>query len=883
MSHSSEEFNLDQIIASGVKLTPMMEQYYEIKKNYPQMLLMFRMGDFYELFFDDARLASKILNISLTHRGKLGGHPIPMAGIPHHAATTYVDRITAQGQKVAICEQIEDPKAAKGIVKRAVTQVVSPGIPYDLDKAESTNQNYLASACLHENGYYLAFIDFTTGDFFGFDIKSEQELLEKIALHSPKEMINYLGQWDNSELVKNYLEKSPVLSSHLSSEYFEEKYTDLYIEKLIPTYKRDQVLKLNPGLLKVIGALSYYICSTQSLEQMSHIRPFQMIHSEEDMKITYPTLVGLEIFPKSKETYQDSILGFMDQTRTAMGARKLKALFQAPLRDKSAIEKRHNTLDYLLSDSKLIKDLRSLLFDIRDIERILAKVSTGKVNGADLTNLAGANKAHSKLISLLPGLAKDVIGKLSATQKKSLDKLANKINKTINDEIGAHLDKGNLIKTGSHPERDKLYTLSINATDALLALETKYREETGINNLKIKSNNVAGYFIEVSKSHTSKVPETFTRRQTLVNSERYHSPELIDFEKEIITAKDKLYKLEKEIFDSIVTEVKENAAAILDLAGQISLIDVFQSFAYLAEQNNFVRPRLSDKKILNVSLGWHPLIKKSIKDQFVAHDLSLNMDVYFGLITGPNMAGKTTVMREMAIIQFLAQVGSFVPAEKVELGLVDYIFSRLGASDDIIKGQSTFMVEMSETAEIIRHATDKSLIILDEIGRGTSTYDGLSIAWSLVEHFVQKTKALTLFSTHYHELIELVDDLEGAKNLTVKTVNTNGNVQFLYKLIEQGAAQSFGIHVAKLAGLPSDILNRSKKILKQLEGDHDKKAPMNLGKDSNQLDFFAPEPEIIFEDTTSPLFDELEKLDLMNMTPIQALTKLHELKTEFLN
>ena len=884
MSHSSDEINLEQIIATGVKLTPMMEQYYEIKKNYPQMLLMFRMGDFYELFFEDARIASKILNISLTHRGKLGGFPIPMAGIPHHAATTYVDRITAQGQKVAICEQVEDPKAAKGIVKRAVTQVVSPGIPYDLDKAESTNQNYIACACNHPQGYYLSFIDFTTGHFFGFDIKTEQELLEKIALHSPKEMINYLGQWDESKLVKEYLEKSSILLSHLSSEYFEEKYTDLYIEKLIPTYKRDQVLKLNPGLLKVIGALSYYICSTQSLEQINHIRPFQMIHSEVDMKITYPTLVGLEIFPKSKESYQDSILGFMDQTRTAMGARKLKALYQAPLRDLTAIENRFNTVEYLLSNSELVRSLRKILFDIRDIERILAKVSTGKVNGADLINLAAANTAHTELLEKLPNLPLGVIGKLSSKQKKSLDNLATQIDSTISNEIGAHLDKGNLIKEGSNPQRDKLYTLSMNATDALLALEAKYREETGINNLKIKSNNVAGYFIEVSKSHIEKVPESFIRRQTLVNSERYHSPELIEFEKEIITAKDKLYKLEREIFDSIVNLVKDNSVAILDLAQQISLVDVFQSFAFLAEQNNFCRPVVTKKKILKINNGWHPLIKKSIKDQFVAHDLILDESVYFGLITGPNMAGKTTVMREMAIIQFLAQIGSFVPAESAELGLVDYIFSRLGASDDIIKGQSTFMVEMSETAEIIRHATDKSLIILDEIGRGTSTYDGLSIAWALVEHFVQKTKALTLFSTHYHELIELADDLTGAKNLTVKTVNENGHVQFLYKLIEQGAAQSFGIHVAKLAGLPNNILSRSKKILKQLESNHDQKSSSQVLTPSNQLDFFvAEEPEIIFEDTSSPLFEEIEKLDLMNMTPIQALTKLHELKTEYLN
>lgn len=883
MSVNSTEISLEDIVKEGVKLTPMMDQYYNIRKNYPDILLMFRMGDFYELFFEDARLSSKLLNISLTHRGKLGGHSIPMSGIPHHAANTYIDRMTAQGYKVAICEQIEDPKEAKGIVKRAVTQVVSPGMPYDLDKSESLTHSYMSCAFKMQNKYYLIMIDYTTGDFFGMSLNDVKELVEKIQVFQPKEFISYLGQWDDSEIINDYLERTSILKTHLSQEYFEEKYTGIYIEKLIPTYKRDQVINLHENILSPIGALSYYICSTQSLESISHMKPFQMMSYEKDMKITYPTLVGLEIFPKNKETYKNSILGHLDSTRTAMGARKLKSLFQSPLRDQNKISERLDTVQFLLENHDILQNLRNKLFDIRDIERILAKVSTGKVNGSDLLNLSNAYTSFNTIEKELKDLKTNVITKFSDDEDKKLCDLSNKILLTINDAIGANLDKGNLIKDGCNAERDRLAGLSTNAATSLIELETKYRAETGIPNLKIKSNNVAGYFIEISKSHTNKVPQYFVRRQTLVNSERYQSPELAEFEKEVISAKDKLYKLERTIFDELVINVKEVSKHVLKLANNISLVDVFQSFAWTSFQDDFSRPIIKDEKLVEIKQGWHPLIKSNIQDKFVNHDIKLNSECFFGLITGPNMAGKTTVMREVAIIQFLAQIGCFVPAQKATIGLTDYIFSRLGASDDIIKGQSTFMVEMSETAEIIRHATDKSLIILDEIGRGTSTYDGMSIAWSLVEYFVKKTKALTLFSTHYHELIELVETLPAAKNLTVKTVNENGNVQFLYKLIEEGAAQSFGIHVAKLAGLPKAILNRSGEILARLESEQSAGvSPQDL-ESIDQLNFFDAGPQIVYEDTSNPIIEELEKIDVLNMTPMQAIQKLHDLKTNFLN
>lgn len=868
---------LDKIVESGVKLTPMMEQYYEIKKAHKETLLMFRMGDFYELFFEDAQIASKILNISLTHRGKLGETKIPMAGIPHHAASTYIDRITSEGKKVAICEQVEDPKAAKGIVKRAVTQVVSPGMPFDLDKSESTAYHFMGCAFETIEGIYLILIDYTTGDFIGQKLGSIKELIEKITLFQIKEFIASLGQWEKEKELLEVIDQQGILLTHLSEEYFQEKYTSIYIEKLIPTYKRDEILKLYHDIICPIGALSYYICSTQDIDTLSHIKPFQMLNADEGMKITHPTLVGLEIFPKNKNEIRNSILGHFDKTMSAMGSRQLKILYQSPLKDADKINERLNTVEELINDQNSLGFIRSELEQIRDIERIMAKLSSKKINAGDLIALKNSFKAYFNVQKNIKRLPLCALKNISTEELSAINTLMEEIEVTISDEIGASLEKGNLIKAGRHKERDRLAQLTYNASDSLLALEAKYREETGIPNLRVKSNNVAGYFIEISKSHLSKVPEHFTRRQTLVNSERYQSEELAEFEKEMISAKDKLYHLEREIFNELITNVSELAASILNLAFNLAQLDIFQSFAWSAIQFDLSRPEFSIKKLIDVDGGWHPLIKHNLQDQFVTHNLILDSKNYFGLITGPNMAGKTTVMREMAIIQFLSQLGSFVPANKAVVSPVDYLFSRLGAHDDIVKGQSTFMVEMSETAEILRHATENSLIILDEIGRGTSTYDGMSIAWSLVEHFVNITKAKTLFSTHYHELINLVDDLKYAKNFTVKTKSKNGEVQFLYELIEEGATQSFGIHVAKMAGLPSTILQRSNQILKSLESEAISTTP------SSQLDFFSSEKSDESENEHNELIEEIKSLDITNLTPMQALNLLDNLRTKTLN
>lgn len=883
----SESPSLEQIIERGVKLTPMMEQYYSIKKQYPDNLLLFRMGDFYELFFEDARLAAKLLNISLTVRGKLGEYPIPMAGIPHHAAATYVDRISNLGRKVVICEQVEDPKAAKGIVKRAVTQIVSPGMPYDLDKGTNTENKFIASAIKGEKGFLLVLLDFTTGDFYGVNFKTVDELCEKLMMARPKEFISYLGQWDEYPVVEETLLHLDVLKTHLSLEYFETKHTGFYIEKIIPTYERDGIIAQNAEILSPLGAISYYVSSTQSLEKISHIRPFRIVNNDESMKVTYATLRGLEIFPRSRETEAQSLLGFMDKTRTSMGARHLKHFFQNPLANRESIEKRQNLISALIAKPSFIKDIRSLLDEVRDLDRIMAKISTSKAVAGDLLNLARALEVYSDIDESLLKESFSFFASLPKKDEEFLIKLSKTIFATISEEMGAHQDKGNLIKPGASKERDRLAALSNSASEEILKLEAKYRTKTGISNLKIKHNNISGYFIEVSNSHLSKVPEYFMRRQTLVNNERYVTKELEDFEKDVTSALDKLIRLEKEIFEGICNDISSKSFLILDIAKRLAQIDVFCSLAWISLQEGFIRPKFKDEKIISIKAAWHPLIKANITESFITHDIHLDTNCYFGLITGPNMAGKTTVMREVAIIQYLAQLGCFVPAQSAKLGICDYLFSRLGASDDIIRGQSTFMVEMSETAEILRHSSSKSLIILDEIGRGTSTYDGLSIAWALVEHLVKNLKPITLFATHYHELIDLVDSLPEAKNFTVRTEQKNGRVQFMYELIEQGATQSFGIHVAELAGLPQEVLKRSREILHDLEEKQQvsrevlselSSSPVNTF--NGQLNFFGVN-EVVKDpipDHLIALEKELQSIDIMKMTPLDALNKLASLK-----
>jgi len=863
------EITLASVIAQGIKLTPMMEQYSQVKILYPGVIVLFRMGDFYEMFFEDARESARLLNISLTHRGKLGDHPIPMAGIPHHAASTYIDRLTQMGLKVVICEQIEDPKEAIGIVKRAVTQIVSPALPFDLDKIQQTDSRFIAVAFKTQT-YFLVLLDYTTGDFIGMELKDEQEFIEKLYLYHPQEFISSLGQWDHEPVVKQTLQNINLLETHLSTDYFNPEYQTHLLSEFIPHFEKDKILSLTPTFLNPLSALAYYVSSTQKRDFFSHLRPFKIINYDELMKVSFPTLRGLEILPRDKENYKDSLIGFMDKTQSAMGSRALKHLFLTPSRSAKEIERRLSIIESLLEHSDLLEFVRQEMKQTWDMDRIICKISNGKTSPSDLLNLSKTIQTFFKIEHSLNEKIENLFPLLNNKVKEELLTLAQTILLTINQEPGASTDKGNLINPGVHQERDELAHFHQHSANELIRLENKYRTETGIHNLKIKSNNISGYFIEVSLSHLKKVPETFKRRQTLVNNERFITDELEKFEQKVLRAEERLRKVEMSLFLDFIQKCQNFSTLILDVAKRLSLIDVYASLSWVAKSENFSRPKIVTEQKIQVTGAWHPLIRAQIKNRFVTHNLELNDKNSFALITGPNMAGKTTVMREMAIIQFLTQIGSFVPATSAVVSPKDYIFSRLGASDDIIRGQSTFMVEMSETSEILRHASINSLIVLDEIGRGTSTYDGLAIAWSLVEHFVLNLKSLTLFATHYHELIDLVESLPHAHNYTVRTEQKNGKVHFLYDLVPHGATQSFGIHVAEMAGLPKSIIERSKSLLKDFEKSH------HQNQNDQQLSLF----EIRDTGSKSQLEEHLKNLDLNHLTPLQALLKLSELKDQ---
>ncbi|MBI2522660.1 MAG: DNA mismatch repair protein MutS [Bdellovibrio sp.] len=873
---------LQSIIDADVKLTPMLEQYYQIKKNYPDTLLLFRMGDFYEVFFEDADLISKVLNIAKTHRGKIGGIPIPMAGIPHHAANAYIDRLTGAGLKVAICEQIENPKDAVGIVKRAVTQIVTPSLPYDLDKTAPTENNFLAAMFEKNQKWSMAFLDFTTGEFCGAS-ENKAELLDLLHKYSPKEILTFKGQFDTHPEIRELLERLSPLTTHLAPEYFDIKNTRPFINKMAEGLEHDRLLKEHNDILNAIGALTYYVSCTQQVDKMPHLWPFRLLAPRGKMRVSLNTLMGLEIIPRYPSLFRESVLGYADRTKTAMGARALRQIFLNPLKDLGQIGKRQQAVTHFFNHAEELKNVREKLENVRDLERILAKASTGKALPGDLHNFANSLTVYFELEKLFDQFQNIFEQEISDSVLQDASELMAKIGKAINDELGASAEKGNLIREGHSKDRDRLKNLVSNSHEELQKLEDQYKEKTGISKLRIRSNSINGFFIEVTKSHIHKVPKNFERRQTLVNAERYTTPELLAFEKDVTSAQSKLEKLERAIFQEFLACLQNNAQGYLLLAQRLAMLDILQSLAWLALQENFVCPQFStETRLLSIKQGRHPLIEASLKNAFVAHDMTLDDSQYFALITGPNMAGKTTVMREVAIIQFLAQIGSYVPAKQATLSLVDHLFCRLGASDDIQRGQSTFMVEMAETAEILRHATHKSLIIIDEVGRGTSTYDGLSIAWALVEYFIKELKAFTLFATHYHELINVVDELPGGKNLTVDILVQNGHVQFLYHLVERGAAQSFGLYVAKLAGIPRSVLRRSEKLLQNLEQESPQEMPFR--PNGIQLSFLDlnPAPAPVIPDYLKALENAITRIDLTRTTPLEALLKLKDFQDKIL-
>ena len=718
-------------------------------------------------------------------------------------------------------------------------------------------------------------IDVTTGKFEGAIFNRVEDFLNALSAYAPKEIISFPRQWRDFPPVELFIEREKISPTHLAPEYFNPRHTHIYIEKIIPTYQSDNIISLNPSILPPMGAISYYLDSTRPFakekKNFFHIAPFKMLSKKGLLKVTAATLEGLEILPSKKEFYSSSLLGMLDICKTAPGSRALRELLLAPSTDVEQIKARLDLVEFFIARVPLLNNARKKLESTVDLNRVMAKIATNQISARDFHGIARTIR-QVQSINWPQGMAK-VLFPPTGEEMNILNALAQDIEKHISEEVGASLEKGNLIRAGASRERDKFANLVSNTEQEIKKLEETYKKKTGIPSLKIKFNNVFGYFFEISKTHSAKAPSNFIRRQTMTNGERFTESELREFENKIIQAKERLIQLEREIRDQQMAKIVASKTALQSLANYLAYVDVYSTLAKVGMEEGFVRPQISstgeERKIILRGL-WHPLIKANLPGEFIPHNLTLDGSSFFALITGPNMAGKTTVMREVAIAQVLAQMGSFVPAQKAHLSLCDYLASRLGAGDDITKGQSTFMVEMRETAEIVRHATKNSLIILDEIGRGTSTYDGLSIAWALTEYLVKNLGAFTLFATHYHELIELVDSLEGAENFTVETYSEGSVVKFLYRLVKGGSAQSFGIHVAQLAGLPPSLTVRAEKILQSLERGN------GSGKEKLQTALNSKVPSI--PKHLDSIASALQEIDPLQITPIMALKKLEELK-----
>lgn len=800
-----------------MKLTPMMRQYFEIKENYKDCILFFRLGDFYEMFFEDAETAARELELVLTGRDCGLEKRAPMCGIPFHASNSYIGRLVAKGYKVAICEQVEDPKFAKGIVKRDVIKVITPGTYTDSSFVEETKNNYIMTiyADLERNRCSLAITDISTGDFLATEGELEKGvILDEISKFNPKEII-LLDSLDQ-ELIKDITLTTPALISRKPIEYFEENF-----EEVLNNQFREKSNSLSLMVKKSSNALVKYILDTQKIS-LTNINDIEVYSLVDFMTIDLSSRRNLELTENLREkSKKGSLLWVLDKTETSMGSRMLRRWIEEPLVNKEKITLRLNAVEELFNDLSLNDSLKEALHDIYDIERILGKISNKNANAKDLIAL----KTSIGKIPNVKGIIENCTSSLLKNYHHNLDDLRDiyeLLEKSIKEDPSLTLKDGDLIKDGFNSEIDELRLAKTNGKDWISSLENREREFTGIKSLKVGFNKVFGYYIEISKANYSSIPEgRYIRKQTLANAERFITPELKEIEEKLLGASEKLCSLEYDIFLDIRNEVENHIDRLKTTAKIIAELDCISNLAFVALENDFIKPEINEDGETKIENGRHPVVEKVIpKGEFIPNDTIINKDDnQLLIITGPNMAGKSTYMRQVAIITLMCQIGSFVPASKANISVVDKIFTRIGASDDLAGGKSTFMVEMWEVSNILKNATENSLVLLDEVGRGTSTYDGLSIAWSVIE-YICKNKNLrckTLFATHYHELTKLEGEIHGVRNYSVAVKEVDNNIIFLRKIIEGGADQSYGIEVAKLAGIPDEVINRAKEILEKLE------------------------------------------------------------------
>lgn len=800
-----------------MKLTPMMRQYFEIKENYKDCILFFRLGDFYEMFFEDAETAARELELVLTGRDCGLEKRAPMCGIPFHASNSYIGRLVAKGYKVAICEQVEDPKFAKGIVKRDVIKVITPGTYTDSSFVEETKNNYIMTiyADLERNRCSLAITDISTGDFLATEGELEKGvILDEISKFNPKEII-LLDSLDQ-ELIKDITLTTPALISRKSIDYFEENF-----EEVLNNQFGEKSNSLSLIVKKSSNALVKYILDTQKIS-LTNINDIEVYSLVDFMTIDLSSRRNLELTENLREkSKKGSLLWVLDKTETSMGSRMLRRWIEEPLVNKEKITLRLNAVEELFNDLSLNDSLKEALHDIYDIERILGKISNKNANAKDLIAL----KTSIGKIPNVKGIIENCTSSLLKNYHHNLDDLRDiydLLEKSIKEDPSLTLKDGDLIKDGFNGEIDELRLAKTNGKDWISSLENREREFTGIKSLKVGFNKVFGYYIEISKANYSSIPEgRYIRKQTLANAERFITPELKEIEEKLLGASEKLCSLEYDIFLDIRNEVENHIDRLKTTAKIIAELDCISNLAFVALENDFIKPEINEDGETKIENGRHPVVEKVIpKGEFIPNDTIINKDDnQLLIITGPNMAGKSTYMRQVAIITLMCQIGSFVPANKANISVVDKIFTRIGASDDLAGGKSTFMVEMWEVSNILKNATENSLVLLDEVGRGTSTYDGLSIAWSVIE-YICKNKNLrckTLFATHYHELTKLEGEIHGVRNYSVAVKEVDNNIIFLRKIIEGGADQSYGIEVAKLAGIPDEVINRAKEILETLE------------------------------------------------------------------
>lgn len=880
--------------------TPLMKQYKEIKSNFEDSILFFRLGDFYEMFFEDAVKASRELGLTLTSRNKEKNVDIPLAGVPFHSADSYITKLVSKGYKVAICEQTEDPKMAKGIVKREVVKIITPGTVVDVEALDAKSNNYLMSILKIENKLGIAYIDITTGEFKVTEVEKDDDfvkLFNELNKIEPKEVLvteDFYGEI--KEKLDDFLQKNDSVVTFVNKVRDGAKYLMEYFEIVsLESYG----IKDKKGIIGAAAMALDYV-ATMQVEHELTVEKIEFVNISNYAEINAITSRNLELLKNQREkTVYGSLLWVLDECKTSMGTRLLKRFINNPLLNIDKIKKRQEDVQYFIDNILIREDLREKLEDIYDLERLLGKIIFGSENGKDLTALKKTIKSAVEIMKILENT--DFFKSIDVNILFECYKI---IDDSINEDAPFSVREGGIIKSGYSQELDEIRNIMNSGKDFLLDIEQREREATGIRNMRIKFNKVFGYFIEITKSNLNMVPEHYIRKQTLSNSERYITPELKKYEDTIINSKAKIEDLEYHLFKEVSRKVKEHRKILSKLAERLAYIDVMVSFAVNAIENDYVKPEMSEEYSFEIVDGRHPVVEKLIgRTDYVSNDTIFTEKESFVVLTGPNMSGKSTYMKQIALISIMAQIGSFVPAGKARLSIIDKYLTRIGASDDILTGQSTFMVEMSEVSNILNNATEKSLIILDEVGRGTSTTDGVSIATAISMYIHDKIGAKTVFATHYHELTDLENKFSHIVNYRIEVDEKQGKVMFLRNIVKGGADKSYGIEVAKLAGLPKEILVESRKILKRLE---QKKELIEKTVDVRQLSLFGEnlEFEDDFEETEKDseniennqfyeekllqiekekeslqeIVNKIEDYDINNITPMDAMKFLFELK-----